>query len=225
MFYISLPNTQGIKVVLKNKKKDITNKKSTVLVETNVDKKSNDMEFSYDMNNKGSLYQTHILSNTGIINTKNNAQTNETNTISNIFFQQSLSNNTSANNGKSNYLISQNWISIASNSFFDHKKTMVMVEQFVHMEIFYWLKFISSLEMIAFSWSPQSLCQIVCQKFQVDKMEQTRFWLLYSKLISQKLNKKRSEISNIMLKSFRSKLSLIFCVDYFNLINPSSRSI
>jgi hypothetical protein len=181
-------------------------------VDNNVAKKSNNMDFAYDMNKKGSLYQTTTPTAPEVINTKVTTQTNESNTISDLSFQQSLQEGTKivATNGKNNFNTNQNWSSSASNSFFDHEKTLVMVEQFVRMEIFHRLKFISSPEMIAFSWSPQSLCQIVCKKFQVDRMEQTRFWSIYSKLISQKLNKKRSEISNIMHKSFKSKSVLIF---------------
>ena len=52
-----------------------------------------------------------------------------------------------------------------SNFFLDYEKTVVMIEQFVKGDFFHQLKFISSPEMIEFSWDKNSICQIVCGKF------------------------------------------------------------
>ena len=94
-----------------------------------------------------------------------------------------------------------------------------MLDKYVCNDIFLRLKFISSPEMIAFFWDADSLCQMVCKDFKVDKIEQTRFWSIYSKCISQKLNKKQAEISNIMHKAFKGTLGgFLYCTIFF-LIN------
>jgi len=78
------------------------------------------------------------------------------------------------------------------------------------------LKFISSPEMIEFSWDKNSICQIVCEKFGVSSFEQTFFWSCYKKTVSQKLNKKRAEICNAMRKIFKGML-LFDCICINNL--------
>ena len=65
-----------------------------------------------------------------------------------------------------------------------------MIEQFVRNKMFQKLKFISDPTMIAFSWEKNSLCQTVCTKFKVARLEQTMFWSYYQNTINQKLNKK-----------------------------------
>ena len=46
------------------------------------------------------------------------------------------------------------------------------------------------------------------EKFKVTKFEQTQFWAVYNEHISQKLNKKWSEVSNAMQKVFQGKLNV-----------------
>ena len=100
------------------------------------------------------------------------------------------------------------WPSSQSNFFLDYEKTVVMIEQFVKGDFFRWLKFISSPEMIEFSWDKNSICQIVCEKFGVSSFEQTFFWSCYKKTVSQKLNTKCAEICNAMRKVFKGNLNL-----------------
>lgn len=167
------------------------------------------MVYSFSMNQAGSLYQNDKVATDQVGNTEVIGPTTENNTISDISFQQSLQDPTYIIGAVIPQSNSSNsiWPSPSSQSYFDNEKTMVMLERFIRNELFHRLKFISSPEMIAFSWESKSLCQIVCNKFQVNKIEQTRFWSVYSKFISQKLNKKRSEISNIMRKAFKGKIS------------------
>ena len=107
------------------------------------------------------------------------------------------------------------WPTSSHQSFLDHEKTLHMLDKYVCNEKFPCLKFISLPEMIAFSWEEDSVCQMVCKDFKVDKLEQTRFWSIYSKCISQKLNKKRAEISNLMQKAFKGRLIFLL---YFPII-------
>ena len=97
------------------------------------------------------------------------------------------------------------WPSMDSCFYLDQNKTVAMIEQYVRNKMFKKLKFISDPTMIAFSWEKNSLCQTVCTKFKVARLEQTMFWSYYQNTINQKLNKKRSEVSNAMRKSFKGK--------------------
>jgi len=97
------------------------------------------------------------------------------------------------------------WPSTDSRFYLDQNKTVAMLEQYVRNKMFKKLKFISDPTMIAFSWEKASLCQTVCTKFKVARLEQTMFWSYYQNTINQKLNKKRSEVSNAMRKSFKGK--------------------
>ena len=82
------------------------------------------------------------------------------------------------------------WPSTDSCIYLDQNKTVAMIEQYVRNKMFKKLKFISDPTMIAFSWEKNSLCQMVCTKFKVARLEQTMFWLYYQNTINQKLNKK-----------------------------------
>src|SRR5687767_3380493 len=159
------------------------------------------------MKNVGSLYQKKNSAEDQA--TKNDVviPTNASNTVSDISFQQSLQNLSQPNTTlvHQNQPSSVNWTSTSSQQFMDFEKTLVLLKDFVRKNIFHRLKFISSPEMVAFSWNEYSLCQMVCKHFQVTKIEQIQFWSVYSKCINQKLNKKRSEISNIMRKAFKGK--------------------
>ena len=83
------------------------------------------------------------------------------------------------------------------------------MEQYVKNDLFYRLKFISSPEMMLFSWQAQSICQVVCNKFNVPRNEHVRFWSMYSKTLIQKLNKKRSDVSNAMKRAFQGKCTFL----------------
>ena len=78
----------------------------------------------------------------------------ESNTVSDLSIPQVNQPSTNTNNHMLQGTISlqSNWPSMESHSFLDHEKTLVMIEQYVKEDLFHRLKFISSPEMIAFSW-------------------------------------------------------------------------
>ena len=71
--------------------------------------------------------------------------------------------------------------------------------------------------MMIFSWEAQSICQVICTKFNVPENGCVSFWSQYSKAIIQKLNKKRSDVSNAMRKAFKGKC----CINDFELFSLS----
>ena len=176
------------------------------------EKTSSGFGFKYDLNKAGSLYQGASSTNGQVNGINMSIHATETPTVSDLSIPQSLqqSSNSFTGNSQSNMASPQLWPSTSSQSFFDHEKTKRMMEDYVQKNIFPCLKFISSPEMIAFSWDKMSLCQVVCSHFQVNTLDQTRFWAVYSKYISQKLNKKQAEISNIMKQAFKGKKSTVF---------------
>ena len=95
------------------------------------------------------------------------------------------------------------WPTSDSCFYLDQAKTVTMIGQYVKTDSFHELKFISSPDMLAFSWEKKSICQLICEKFKVDRMEQTIFWSYYQNTINQKLNKKRAEVSNAMRKAYK----------------------
>lgn len=76
---------------------------------------------------------------------------------------------------------SQIWINSASHIYYDKEKTIVLLEDFTRKQLFPLLKFVSAPEMVAFSWEPCSLCQMVCKHFHVNEVEQIGFWAQYYK--------------------------------------------
>ena len=105
------------------------------------------------------------------------------------------------------------WAAYQNKVFMDHERTLVLLDQYVKNEMFHHLKFISNAEMMIFSWEENSICQIVCTKFNVSKNNRVSFWTKYTKYIIQKLNKKRSDVSNAMRKSFKGK-----CVGHYDIL-------
>lgn len=106
----------------------------------------------------------------------------------------------------SNPFINYNEWSVYQNKvFMDHERTLILLDKYVKNDMFHQLKFISCSEMMIFSWEEQSICQVVCTKFNVPKDGRISFWAQYSKTIIQKLNKKRSDVSNAMRKAFKGK--------------------
>ena len=97
------------------------------------------------------------------------------------------------------------WSVYQNKVFLDHERTLILIDKYVKNEMFHQLKFISHPEMMIFSWEPQSICQVICTKFNVPKNGRVSFWSQYSKPIIQKLNKKRSDVSNAMRKAFKGK--------------------
>ena len=98
------------------------------------------------------------------------------------------------------------WPTLDSCFYLDQTKTVTMIEQYVKTDLFHKLKFISSPNMLAFSWDKKSICQLICEKFKVARMEQTIFWSYYQNSINQKLNKKRAEVLNAMRRAFKGML-------------------
>lgn len=104
----------------------------------------------------------------------------------------------------SNAMINYNEWSVYQNKvFLNHEKTLILLDKYVKNELFHQLKFISCPEMMNFSWEAQSICQVVCTKFNVPKNGHVGFWSQYSKTIIQKLNKMRSDVSHAMKKAFK----------------------
>ena len=130
---------------------------------------------------------------------------NETNTVLDLSSPQVSHEGINLPKNKGQIFMHSAWPSLNTNTYLDHEKTSTMIEQYVKDKMFHDLVFILNLEMIAFSWEATSICQIVCDKFKVSKFEQTQFWSIYSNRICQKLNKKRSEVSNGMRKVFKCK--------------------
>ena len=95
------------------------------------------------------------------------------------------------------------WSVYQNKVFLDHERTLILLDKYVKNEMFHQLKFISCPEMMIFSWEAQSICQVVCTKFNVPKNGRVSFWLQYSKTIIQKLNKMRSDVSHAMRKAFK----------------------
>ena len=145
---------------------------------------SNTINFSYEVNQKGSLYQGLPTNNPKSSRNEVIVNTNEITTISYVSLQPSVQ-------VLSNSSLGYGWPTSSHQSFLDHEKTLHMLDKYVCNDTFLRLKFISSPEMIAFSWDADSVCQMVCKDLKVDKIEQTRFWSIYSKCISPKLNKKK----------------------------------
>ena len=156
---------------------------------------------------KNDSKKTGIVSNQtcALINNNMEVCQVESNTVSDLSTPAVSHNDTNMCNNMPQGAVSlqTNWPSVKSNAHKDHENTMTNLEQYVKNELFHCLKFISSPEMIAFSWDAKSLCQLFCAEFKVSKFEQTGWWSLYHERISQKLNKKRSEVSNAMQNVFK----------------------
>ena len=83
------------------------------------------MVYSFNMNQAGSLYQSNKANSYQVGNKEVIVPTAETNTISDVSFQQSLQ-ETSSNAAivnKETVGSNHNWPSPSSQSFFDHEKT------------------------------------------------------------------------------------------------------
>jgi len=74
-------------------------------------------------------------------------------------------------------------------------------------EIFHMMVFIPNPTVTAYSKFPHSLCQKVCTHLNITDEHQEHFWKLYSKVVVQKLNCKRSDVSTALKKVFRGKSS------------------
>ena len=199
MLTIIIPSTDKNKN--KTRKVDDSNKKTASKKNNNQSSKNKGTtDISIEMKKVGSLYTNHKEVEAKVSNQVVVIPSNASNTVSDISLQQSLQNQSKPTSTpvQQNQPSSIHWTSTTSQQFMDHEKTLVLMEAFVRKHIFHRLKFISSPEMVAFSWNEYSLCQMVCKHFHVTKIEQIQFWAWFSKCINQKLNKKRSEISNIM---------------------------
>ena len=113
------------------------------------------------------------------------------------------------------------WPVYQNKVFLDHERTLILLDKYVKNEMFHQLKFILHPEMMIFSWEVQSICQVICTKFNVPKNGCVSFWSQYSKAIIQKLNKKRLDVSNAMRKAFKGKCCIIDFV-FFSLSFYSS---
>lgn len=82
------------------------------------------------------------------------------------------------------------WSVYQNKVFLDHERTLILLDKYVKNEMFHQLKFILHPEMMIFSWEAQSICQVICTKFNVPKNGHVSFWSQYSKAIIPKLNKK-----------------------------------
>ena len=100
------------------------------------------------------------------------------------------------------------WTNIQENTYMEKEATINDIDQFVKSHIFHKLKFISAPEMMDFSKNSQSIAQVVCSKFDVPKLYQTRFWSQYKKYATKFLNKKRADVSNALRNSFKGNTLL-----------------
>ena len=101
--------------------------------------------------------------------------------------------------------VSQNWASVQCETFFNHEKTVRLLDQYVKTELFHMIVFISSPALIAFSRDAQSLCQVVCNYLNIAEKVHECIWMIYARLVEQKLNHKRSDVSNAMKAMFKGK--------------------
>ena len=73
--------------------------------------------------------------------------------------------------------------------------------------------------MMLHSQNLRSLCQLFCNKFNVQKSYQGTFWGIYSKTIVKAMNKKRLDVTNAMKQEFKGKfdfeLKKYFASHYF----------
>jgi hypothetical protein len=97
----------------------------------------------------------------------------------------------------------QSWSTDERKRHMEYDRMKAMVKGYVKTELFHVLKFVSSPSLIQFSSAPKSLCQVVCKKFNVSPHNQESFWNNYGNLIEKTLNRKRSDVSNLMKKAFK----------------------
>ena len=97
------------------------------------------------------------------------------------------------------------WSQAQSRAVIDHENTVSLIDKYVKDKLFHMLKFISSPDLILFSYDDRSLCQLVCRNFSVDQSQQILFWNGFSKYVGLNLNKKRTEVSNAMKKLLKVK--------------------
>lgn len=100
---------------------------------------------------------------------------------------------------------SQMWLAAQPSSFFIHERMMRLLDEFVKRDLFHKLSFTSSPQQIAFTSDPNSICQIVGNHFNVPVSARDDFWKIYAKHVEKKLNQKRSDVSNAMMKTFLGK--------------------
>ena len=105
--------------------------------------------------------------------------------------------------------VSHNWSSLQPDLFFNKERTTRNLDQFVKTYLFHMIVFISSPALVSFSRDAQSLCQIVCNELNIPLNDQEQFWMIYAKTVEQKLNKKRSDVSNAMKKTFKGMFSFV----------------
>ena len=79
------------------------------------------------------------------------------------------------------------------------------LQQFIRHTLFPACKMITGAQQLAFSESPQSICQFVCGGMHVKPDFQSVWWELNKKLVHQQLNKRRTDVSGQIKKGFLSK--------------------
>ena len=105
--------------------------------------------------------------------------------------------------------VSQNWTAMQPDTIFNHNRTIRILDQYVKNDLFHMIVFISSPALTAFSRNAQLLCQVVCNYLNISPNEHECFWMLYAKFVEQKLNQKRSDVSNAIKTTFKGKLCSI----------------
>ena len=95
------------------------------------------------------------------------------------------------------------WQTESSKRWLEFETIRATLENYVKNELFHNLKFISSPTLIHFSTQSKSLCQVVCKHMNVHPNGQEGFWLNYSSIIEEKISQKRSDVSNLMKKTFK----------------------
>lgn len=97
------------------------------------------------------------------------------------------------------------WSATQPSPLFNHERMLLMLDKHVKSEMFHLISFISSPKEMAFTSDENSICQYLCNFFNVPHPERDHFWMIYAKHVEKKLNQKRSDVSNAMKKTFLGK--------------------
>ena len=105
------------------------------------------------------------------------------------------------------------WHTKNSKKWLEYEKIRATLENYVKTDLYHNLKFISSPMLIQYSTHSKSLCQVVCKHMNVHPIGQETFWLTYSGVLENKLNQKRSDVSNLTKKTFKGmKNMFLLCM-------------
>jgi hypothetical protein len=113
------------------------------------------------------------------------------------------------------------WKRMKQNTLLEHENNRKKIDIYVKDELFKMVKFIPAGETMQFSTKKQSLCQLICDEFNIPSNERCNYWENYSRCIEKSINGARNDAVAAVKKSFFKGWYLLFIAISFGLSNMS----